>query len=135
MKYVLALVLLLFTSLASAQEWTVTYVTRGEPGSGGFYPAGSYLFILEPTYIPVYIAAPRTDGLLDWSFIGMYGQPALGYEQAPVPAEIEPIHFPIGRDAAVAARPIPVPEPETWALVVLGVGMVLLVARYRRAAH
>src|SRR5437867_7007339 len=122
MRYVLALLLVLCSSVAVADTaWTVTYSTRGAPGTGGFYGVGTYLFLLEPTYIPVYIAARRPDGFLDWSFLGMYGQPALGYGQASVPAEIPPISFPIGRNAAVA---VPVPErvilpkvlPKLWGL-------------------
>jgi hypothetical protein len=113
--------------------WDVTYLTRGAPGTGGFYGDGAYEFLWTPDYTTVYLH----DG--NWIFQGMYATPALGYPVAILPDGFPLIAFPSGSDAAVAvpiiqpeSGPVVTPEPSTW-LLLLSAGMALALMRARPA--
>jgi hypothetical protein len=88
---------LLVTPVGAATIWDVEYFPQGDITH--FYGPGTYDLLLGPGYITVYLMT----GPPNWTvFIGMYGAPALGYPEAPLPDGFPMIAFPPGTDQAVA---------------------------------
>ena len=94
---VLAVLLLVGVAESQTIEWRVDYLVRG--GTSPFYGDGSYMFLLYPEYVPVYLHN------VNWMFIGMDADLTTpqyqAYGVAVFPEGFPDISFPSGIDMIV----------------------------------
>jgi exosortase/archaeosortase family protein len=84
-----ALLLLALVIPVSADTWTVEYGRTGEVlWITPVFPVGTYELVKAPEFIPVYLRRQTI-----WDFVGMYGAPAAGRPQAPLPESFPNITF------------------------------------------
>jgi exosortase/archaeosortase family protein len=102
----MAALLLSFAVPVFAQTWTVEYSRVGDVSFiTPVFPPGTYELVKTPDFIPVYL---RRESI--WDFVGMYGAPALGQPQAPLPESFPKIAFTGEYDFAIVRPVIATPE-------------------------